>query len=73
MEEVEIISIYERCNKTGAKAGAKAHVKASANSSRSKYYLFLREQFDKMAREDRKTTAVLYQEEGRRLRKIVQG
>ena len=50
MDEVEIISLHKRCNKTGVKAGAKAVAKAP----RSRYHLFLREQLGKMKGEDQK-------------------
>ena len=58
MEELEIISLHKRCNKTGAKTGAKAGAKAVAKTvakaPRSGYHLFLREQLGKMTGEDRK-------------------
>ena len=50
MDEVEIISLHKRCNKTGAKAG----VKTGAKAPRSGDLLFLRKQIGKMTGEDRK-------------------
>ena len=66
MDEVEIISLHKRCNKTEIKRGTKAKartgskaepirgVKADAKATRSGYHLFLREQPEKMIGEDRK-------------------
>ena len=66
MDEVEIINLHKRCNKTDAKAktkrGAKANAKAGSKTSvktaskapRSGYHLFLREQLEKMTGEDRR-------------------
>ena len=70
MDEVEIINLHKRCNKTGAKAetkrGAKAKAKtdskaeskrgakAGVKAPRRRYHLFLREQLEKMTGEDRK-------------------
>ena len=50
MDEMEIIKLYKKCNKTGTKAAAKAVSKASM----SRYHLFLRDQLDEMTGEDRK-------------------
>ena len=44
MDEVEIISLHKRCNKTGGKTKA----------SRSGYQFFLREQLGKVTGEERK-------------------
>ena len=64
MDEVEIINLHKRCNKTGAKAetkrGAKAKAdpkigaKAASKDPRSEYHLFLREQLEKMTVEERR-------------------
>ena len=58
MDEVEIIRLHKRCNKTGAKvaskADAKIYAKAAAKSPRSRYYLFLKEQLGRMTGEDQK-------------------
>ena len=64
MDEVEIINLNKRCNKTDAKAETKTGVKAKADAKtgakaasktpRSRYYLFLREQLEKMTGEDRR-------------------
>ena len=50
MDEMEIINLHRRCNKTDIKAVTKTAPKAS----KSKYHLFLREQLDEMTGEDRK-------------------
>ena len=50
MDEMEIINLHKRCNKTDIKAVAKTAPKAP----KSGYHLFLREQLDEMTREDRK-------------------
>ena len=64
MDEVEIINIRKRFNKTGVKADTKRGVKTVANAAsktdtktaskahRSEYHLFLKEQLEKMTRED---------------------
>ena len=54
MDEVEIINLHKRCNKTGTKTGRRTPAKAIAKAPRSGYHLFLREQLGKMTREDRK-------------------
>ena len=70
IDEVEIINLHKMCNKTETKKDAKANAKtgskveskkgakAGANTAskdpRSRYHLFLREQLEKMAGEDRK-------------------
>ena len=66
MYEVEIINIRKRFNKTGVKAETKRGVKTVANAAsktdtktaskapRSEYHLFLKEQLEKMTREDQK-------------------
>ena len=64
MDEVEIINLHKRCNKTGAKvetkrgakakAGLKTGAKAASKIPRSKYHLFLREQLEKMTGEERR-------------------
>ena len=60
MDEVEIISLHKRCNKTGIKAGAKktgakkTDVKTNTKAPRNGYHLFLREQLDEMTLEARK-------------------
>ena len=48
MDEMEIIILHKRCNKTDTKAVAKAAPKAP----KSAYNLFLREQLDEMTGED---------------------
>ena len=50
MDEMEIINLHRRCNKTDIKAVTKTAPKAP----KSKYHLFLREQLDEMTGEDRK-------------------
>ena len=47
-DEMEIIRLYKRCNKT------KAVAKTASKPSKSRYHLFLREQLDEMIGEDRK-------------------
>ena len=49
MDEMEIIILHKRCNKTDTKAVAKAAPKAP----KSAYNLFLREQLNEMTGEDR--------------------
>ena len=51
---MEIISLHKRCNKTGKKTATKASTKTGAKAPRSASHLFLKEQFDKMTREDQK-------------------
>ena len=51
MDEMKIINLYKRCNKTKA---AKAAAKAAQKSPKSGYHLFLREQLDRITDEDRK-------------------
>ena len=50
MDEMEIINIHKRCNKTGIKAATKTAPKAP----KSEYHLFLREQLNEMTGGDRK-------------------
>ena len=50
MDEMEIINLHKRCNKTDIKAVAKTAPKAP----KSGYHLLLREQLDEMTGEDRK-------------------
>ena len=50
MDEMEIINLHKRYNKTDTKAGTKTVSKAP----RSGYHLFLREQLYKMTGEDQK-------------------
>ena len=62
MDEVEIINLHNRCNKTGAKVetkrgakaktGSKAGAKAASKAPGSRYHLFLREQLEKMTGEE---------------------
>ena len=62
MDEVEIINLHNRCNKTGAKVetkrgakaktGSKTGAKAASKTPRSRYHLFLREQLEKMTGEE---------------------
>ena len=64
MDELEIIKLHIRCNKTGAKAetkrgakaktGSKTGVKAASKAPRRRYHLFLMEQLEKMTGEDQK-------------------
>ena len=64
MNEVEIISLRKRCNKTAAKAetkrgavtkaDSKTGAKAASKAPRSRYHLCLREQLEKMTGEDRR-------------------
>ena len=48
MDEMEIINLHKRCNKTDTKAVAKTAPKAPKGG----YHLFLREQLDEMTGED---------------------
>ena len=50
MDEVVIINLHKRCDKTDTKAVAKTAPK----TPKSEYHLFLREQLDEMTGEDRK-------------------
>ena len=50
MDEMEIINLHKRCNKTDIKVVTKTAPKAP----KSGYHLFLREQLDEMTGEDRK-------------------
>ena len=50
MDEMEIINLHKRRNKTDTKAVAETAPKAP----KSGYHLFLREQLDEMTGEDRK-------------------
>ena len=52
MDEMEIINLYKRCNKT--KAATKTSAKAAPKVPRSGYPLFLKEQLDEMTGEDQK-------------------
>ena len=62
MDQMEIINLRKRCNKTGAKtetkrgakAGSKTGAKAASKAPRSGYHLFLKQQLEKMTGEDRK-------------------
>ena len=66
MDEVEIINLHKRCNKTGAKAertrgakavkkaGSKTGGKATSKAPRSGYHLLLMEQLEKITGEDRR-------------------
>ena len=54
MNEMEIINLHERFNKTDTKAAAKTGEKAASKAPRGGYHLFLREQLDKITGEDRK-------------------
>ena len=66
MDEVEIINLHKRCNKTGAKAetkrgakaaakaGSKTGAKAASKAPRSGYHFFWREELKKMTGEDRR-------------------
>ena len=58
MDEMEIISLHKRCNKTGTKAaikaGTKVGTKAASKTPSSGYQFFLREQLDEMTGEDGK-------------------
>ena len=63
MDEVEIISLHKRCNKTNSKVAtkedtnevAKTGAKAVTKASTSVYHFFLREQLGKMTGEDQKS------------------
>ena len=68
MDEMEIINLHKRCNKTDTKAVAKTTPKAP----KSNCHLFLREQLDEMTGEDRKNYRSIFQEDGRRSKKILQ-
>ena len=50
MNEMEIINLHKRCNKTDTKAV----VKTAPKAPKSRYHLFLRKQLHEMTREDRK-------------------
>ena len=50
MDEMEIINLHKRCNKTDTKVATNTPPKAP----KSGYHLFLREQLDEMTEEDRK-------------------
>ena len=52
MDEMEIINLHKRCNKT--KAAAKTGAKAPPKAPRSRYHLFLSERLDEMIAEDEK-------------------
>ena len=56
MDEVEIINLHKRCNKTGEKVETKRGQKAKAGSkaSRSGYHLFLTVQFENMTAQERR-------------------
>ena len=68
------LSNYKRCNKAGVKAGVKAASKTAAEGSRSKNHLFLRKQLGKITKQKRikKAVVIVYQEGGRRSKKILQ-
>ena len=84
MDEVDIVSPHKWWKKTVAKTTTKASTKAGARkvtktnakgvekAPRSGYHNFMREQFSKMTGDDPKTIVALYQENGRRLMKILQ-
>ena len=79
MDEVEIISLHKRCNKTNSKVTtkedtnevAKTGAKAVTKASTSVYHFFLREQLGKMTGEDQKSYYSIVSTE--RLKKILQG
>ena len=50
MDEIEIINLHKRCNKTDTKAVTKTAPKAP----KSRFHLFLREQLDEMTGENQK-------------------
>ena len=50
MDEIEIINLHKRCNKTVTKAVAKTAPK----TPKSGFHLFLREQLDEMTGENQK-------------------
>ena len=58
MDEMEVINLYKRCNKT--KVAAKTGAKTPATAPRSRYHLFLREQLDEMTEEDQKNRGSQY-------------
>ena len=68
------LSNHKRCNKAGVKAGVKAASKTAAEGSRSKNHLFLRKQLGKITKQKRikKAVVIVYQEGGRRSKKILQ-
>ena len=55
MDEMKIINLHQRCNKTDTKAAAKTGAKAAPKAPRSGYHLFMRELLDEMTGEDRKS------------------
>ena len=69
MDEMEIINLQKRFNKTDTKAVAKTAPKTPKGG----YHLFLREQLDKMTGEDRKIIRSLCQEGGKGSKKILKG
>ena len=52
MDEIEIINLRKKCNKTDTKAVAKTGANTASKAPRSRYYLFLREQLDETIGED---------------------
>ena len=52
MNEMEIINLHKRFNKTDTKAAAKTGGKAASKAPRCRYHLVLREQLDKITGED---------------------
>lgn len=68
------LSTYKSYNKAGVNAGVKAASKTAAEGSRSKNHLFLRKQLGKMTKQKRikKAVVMVYQEGGRRSKKILQ-
>ena len=55
MDEMEIINLHKRCNKTGIKAV----VKTAPKVPKSRCHLFLRERLDEMTGEDRKNYQII--------------
>ena len=55
MDEMEIINLHKRCNKTGIKAV----VKTAPKAPKSRCHLFLRERLDEMTGEDRKNYQII--------------
>ena len=72
VEEMDIIRLHKRCNKT--KTTTKTGAKAAPKVPKRGYHLFLREQLDKMTGQDQQNCiTVLCQEGGKRSKKTLQG
>ena len=54
MDEMEILNVHKRCNKTVPKAAAKTGAKAALKVPKGEYHPFLREKLDEMTGEDQR-------------------